>query len=170
MNVKFVNPVVNSIVNVLSAMTGLQPQLGKPSVKQSNAALGIVTGMIEYRGSRAAVSTAISFSEPVALGIAHKLLHIDVEEIDDIVRDLVGEMANMMAGGAKGTLEAEGYDLEMSLPSVFYGDNHEVPHTVDAPVVLLPFTTDIGDFYVEVAFSEAAQPHHADTEQISNIP
>jgi len=158
MNVKFVNPVVNSIINVLSAMTGLQPQLGEKSIKQDNVALGAVTGMIEYKGSQAAVSTAISFPAPVALEIAHRLLHIDVDEINDIVKDLVGEMANMMAGGAKGVLEAEGYDLEMNLPSVFDGDGHEVPHTVNAPVVLLHFTTDIGDFYVEIAYSEVEQP------------
>ena len=154
MDVKYVNPVLDSIVNVLSMMAQMKPEAGKPSIKEGSEAQGVVTGLIDFKGSQNAVSTAISFSRPVALEITKRMMHTDPEEIDDMVQDLVGEICNMMAGGAKGTLEAQGYDLELTLPSVFTGEHHEIKHTVSGPVIVLPFTTEVGDFFVELAYAE----------------
>jgi len=154
MDVKYVNPVLDSIVNVLSMMAQMKPEAGKPRIKDGSEALGVVTGMIDFKGSGVAVSTAISFSKPVALEITKRMMHTDPQEVDEMVQDLVGEISNMMAGGAKGTLEGQGYSLDLTLPSVFTGDPHEIKHTVSGPVILLPFTTEAGDFFVELVSAE----------------
>ena len=150
MDVKFVNPVLESIVNVLSTMANLTPEAGKPSIKVGEDARGVVTGMIDFSGSKAKVSTAISLSRPVAIEITKRMLREEPEDINDMVEDLVGEIANMMAGGAKAKLEEQGYDFELTLPSVISGEQHVVKHTVDAPIILLPFSSDAGDFFVEI--------------------
>ena len=150
MDIRFINPVLNSIVNVLSTMASMTPEPGAPSIKEDTHALGVVTGVIDFKGSQAHVSTAISFSKPVALEITERMLRTRPDDIDEMVEDLVGEISNMMAGGAKGKLEAEGYDFELTLPSVVAGEDHEVPHSIEGKTILLPFKTEAGDFYVEI--------------------
>lgn len=152
MDARFINPVLLSILNVLNTMANIQPRQGKLSLKTDNNALGAVTGIIDMNGKQATGSIAISFSEPAALDIGKRMLHTEFEKVDDQIEDLVGEIANMMAGGAKANLENDGFDFELSLPNVKSGDGHLVEHSVNGPTIMLPFTTDSGDFFIEICF------------------
>ena len=153
MDVKFINPVLDSIVNILVTMANLEPVAGKPSIKSDNISLGVVTGMIDLAGKQANGSVAISFSREAAFEIVKRMLRTEPAEVDEMVRDLVGEIANMIAGGAKAKLQDKGYDFELSLPTVFAGEDHEVNHSVSGTTVVLPFKTDVGDFFVEICFA-----------------
>lgn len=154
MDVKYINPALDSVVNVLKTMAGITPVIGKPSIKKDTNAHGVVTGLIDLVGNHTTGSLAISFSKAVALEIAKNMLRIEPEDVDDaMVKDLVGEMANMMAGGAKAIFQEQGYDFNLTLPSVVSGENHQVKHSVDGVTILLPFTTDAGEFYVEACFN-----------------
>lgn len=150
MDARYINPVLDSIINVLSTMAHMTPKPGKPVIKNDSQARGVVTGLIDFSGKQATVSTAISFPQPVILEITKRMLRIELEEVDEMVMDLVGEIANMMAGGAKASLEKEGYDFELTLPKVAAGEEHEIKHSINAPVVLLPFNTESGEFFVEI--------------------
>lgn len=153
MDVKHLNPALQSVVNVLSTMAGITPTIGKPTIKEDNNAPGVVTGLIDMAGKQTQGSLAISFSEPVALEIAEKMLGLNVSQIDAEIEDMVGEMANMMAGGAKAIYEEQGLDFDLTRPEVISGENHEVNHRVDGTTILLPFTTETGQFYIEACFS-----------------
>ena len=154
MDVRFVNPVLESITNVLSTMANIQPKPGKPALKADNEAQGVVTGMIDLKGKQASGSVAISFSKPVALDIAKRMLHMDADDINDMVKDLVGEIANMTAGGAKARLQDKGFDFDLTLPSVLAGEGHKVKHSVKAPTISLPFNTENRDFFMEICFDQ----------------
>lgn len=151
-DVRFVNPVLEALVNVLTTMANIQAEAGKPTLKQDCAAGGVVSGLIKLSSKQANGSVAVSFSEPVALEITRRMLRLEPETVDEMVRDLVGEITNMVAGGAKSTLEGSGYDFDMTLPAIITGDGHEIRHEIDAPTVLLPFATEAGEFYIEVCF------------------
>lgn len=153
MDVKYINPALDSIVNVLTTMAGITPVIGKPSIKKNQNAPGIITGLIDLKGKETTGSLAISFSKPVALELAKNMLRIETDVIDDMIEDLVGEMANMMAGGAKAIFEQQGYDFNLTLPTVLAGENHQVKHSVEGTTILLPFSTNAGEFYVEACFS-----------------
>ena len=154
MEAKFINPVLTSMVNVLSTMAQMEPKPGKPSLKDDSQARGVVSAVISMDGSKAKGSLAISFSKPVILDIVKRMLRQEVDEVDDMAKDLTGELSNMVLGGAKALLEEEGYDFGLSLPAVISGPDHVIEHAVDGPKILLPFTTDAGDFYVEICFKE----------------
>jgi len=152
LDARFINPVLLSILNVLKTMANIQPSQGKPSLKTDDKALGAVTGVIDMNGKQATGSIAISFSKPAVLDIGKRMLRTDFEKVDEQIEDLVGEIANMMAGGAKANLENDGFDFELSLPNVKSGDGHLVAHSVTGPTIVLPFTTESGDFFVEICF------------------
>lgn len=154
MNVKFINPVLAAMLDVLSTMAQLEPKPGKPTLKKNNVAHGDVSGIMSMVGEKATGSLAITFTEPVILDIAKRMLRRELPGIDDSVTDLVGEITNMVVGGAKGRLEKDGYDFEMSLPTVVSGKDHVVDHKAKGPKIVLPFSTDTGTFFVEICFEE----------------
>jgi chemotaxis protein CheX len=151
-DVRFVNPVLETIVNVLVQMASMQPEAGKPYIKQDQKALGVVTGIIDLVSKQATGSIAISFGGPLAFELVKRMLRAEVSEVDDMVEDLVGELANIVAGGAKGKLEEQGFDFQLSLPRVVSGEGHMVEHKQKAPTVVLPFSSDAGEFFVEICF------------------
>lgn len=154
MDVKLVNPVLTTIVNVLATMANLTPEVGKPSLKQGEVALGEVTGKMSMVSPQARASLAITFSKPVIIDIARRMLGEDFSEINDMVRDLTGEMANMVVGGAKNIFVEQGYDFDMSTPHVLYGKDHVIHHEFTGKTILLPFSADSGEFYVEICFEK----------------
>ncbi len=152
MNVEFVNPFLNAILNVLSTMATLEAKPGKPALKKGSVAKGDVTGLIGMIGDKAKGSLAITFTEPVALEITRRMLGEAPAAIDDTVIDLVGEITNMVCGGAKSALGEKGYNFDLAIPGMIAGKNHTVTHKSKGPTVLVPFATDYGEFFVEVAF------------------
>jgi chemotaxis protein CheX len=153
MEARFINPVLTSMVNVLSTMAQMEPKPGKPSLKTHDTAPGIVTGLIAMEGEQASGSLAISFPTVVILDIVKRMLREEKTEVDDMARDLTGEISNMVMGGAKGLLEDEGYHFGLSLPTVLFGEGHTIRHGVDGPRILLPFSAEAGEFFVEICFA-----------------
>ena len=154
MQAKFINPVLTSMVNVLSTMAKLHPTPGKPTIKKDNQALGAVTGIIAMEGEQAKGSLAVCFPKAVILDINKRMLHEEKTEIDAMVEDLTGEIANMVIGGAKKIFEDEGYSFGLTLPRVVSGPDHTIDHPVVGPKILLPFTSEPGEFFVEICFEE----------------
>ena len=68
--------------------------------------------------------------------------------------DAVGELVNMVSGGAKA--QFEGKEVSISCPSVVIGAKHAVYSPKDMVKIVIPFTTDCGEFAVEVAFKVSA--------------
>lgn len=150
----FINPFLHAMMNVLRTMANMQPQVGKAVIKDDNIARGVVTGFIDLMGEQTAGSMAITFPEAVALDLVERMLGERPEKIDDTVRDLVGEVTNMVTGGAKKLLSEKGYEFYLSQPLTFVGEGHQILHSVYGPKIILPFHVESGDFVVEVCFRE----------------
>ncbi|MEE8059386.1 MAG: chemotaxis protein CheX [Pseudomonadales bacterium] len=153
MNVKYINPLLESTINVLSTMAMVEATPGKPSIKNGSKPLGAITGMIDLSGKQVHGSLAISFSTLAILHITKKMLSETVDSIDDTVVDVVGEIINMITGSAKRIYSEEGMDFELTLPTVIVGTDKPINHSVQGNPILLPFTTEAGEFYLEFAFS-----------------
>ncbi len=150
MDAKFINPVLTAVVNILQTMAQVTPKPGKPSVKSDNSSLGVISGFIDLASADTHVSVVVTFSSEAILDIGSRMMHMELTEVNDVVKDLVGEMANMVAGGAKSNLEEAGYDFQLTLPNVVVGEGHQVKHSVEGVTLMLPFTTEAGKFFVEV--------------------
>ncbi|VAW84725.1 Chemotaxis protein CheX [hydrothermal vent metagenome] len=150
MDAKFINPVLKAVVNILQTMAQITPQPGKPEIKSGDISRGVISGFIDLAGSDARVSVAVTFSKEAILDIGSRMMHMELKEVDDIIKDLVGEMANMVAGGAKANLQEAGYDFDLTLPSIVVGEAHQVKHTVEGVTLIMPFSIEAGQFYVEV--------------------
>lgn len=151
-NVEIVNPFLESMSNVLATMAMLEPQAGAAAVKDEDIACGEITGIIGLVGDNFKASLAVSFSKPVILQITERMLGETIAEIDDTVIDLVGEITNMVTGGAKNLLDQKGYSIGLSTPMVVTGVGHRVTHKANGPRIVVPFSLEAGEFFVEVCF------------------
>ncbi|MBF0565693.1 MAG: chemotaxis protein CheX [Nitrospirae bacterium] len=152
MNAEIVNPFLVSLVNVLSTMAKTEAKPGKPTLKQGEKAQGDVTGVIGLSSAKTKGSLAITFKESAILQIASQMLGEEFGKIDDSISDVVGEITNMVMGGAKKLLSEKGYKFDMAIPSVIVGKDHTITHKTKGPVVLVSFETVAGNLFVEVCF------------------
>ncbi len=82
------------------------------------------------------------------------MLGEEIHSVNDIVTDLVGEITNIVTGGAKRSLSEMGYDFDLAIPGVVAGKNHIITHMTKGQTIVLPFHTEQGDFFVEICFEE----------------
>jgi len=108
MNVEFINPFLSSLINVLSTMAQTQLKPGKPRIKTDEIACGDVSGLIGMVGPQTRGSFSITFDEGLALTIMERMLGERPDTIDEEVTDMVGEITNMVTGGAKNLLGEKG--------------------------------------------------------------
>ncbi|MCG6551806.1 MAG: chemotaxis protein CheX [Candidatus Magnetominusculus sp. LBB02] len=150
LNIDFVTPFVKSTVDFMTTMAQVEVKAGKPFAKTDITAMGEVTGIISMVGEKHTASLAISFTKSAIVAITNNMLGGTIKELEMDVIDTVGEVTNIVTGGAKKLLVLKGYKFGISLPSVILGKGHSVVHTTKAPVVVIPFSTDNGDFFIEI--------------------
>lgn len=154
MNVEFINPFIKSLLNVLETMAQTKLTPGKPAKKAGEVAHGDVSGLIGMVGPQVKGSFSISFDEALALEIMHRMLGERPAKIDSDVTDMVGEITNMVTGGAKLELGSKGFEFDMATPIVVSGKQHTIKHKVDGPKIILPFKSDVGSAHLEICFDK----------------
>ena len=154
MDKNFLGAFIESVVNVLSTMATLEANPGTPVTKENEKAHGDITGLISMTGTEAKGTFAITFTEKVILEVTRRMIGEEVTGIDDTVIDMVGEITNMSSGGAKKLLSENGYRFDMAIPTVISGKDHIIRHKSKAPIIMVPFDTEAGNFFIEACFEE----------------
>ncbi|NRA59352.1 MAG: chemotaxis protein CheX [Psychrobium sp.] len=154
MNVDFINPFLESLLNVLSTMASTNLTAGKPALKKGVVAHGDVSGLIGMVGPSTKGSLSISFDESLALQIMQRMLGENPGVINEEVTDMVGEITNMVTGGAKNLLGSKGYEFDMATPIVVSGKNHTISHKTDGTKIMIPFTSPDGNAMIEICFDK----------------
>ncbi len=148
--IDYINPVIVALENAFETMLGTPIQRTGLGLKENNCALHPVSGIIGV-GGRAVGTIVLSMSHAVAQKAASAMLMTEITETDDDVMDAVGELTNMVAGGAKAKLEE--FHLQMSLPNVLCGDNCRLHFPPNAHPIAIPFKCQWGPLALEIGFS-----------------
>ncbi|WP_394130326.1 chemotaxis protein CheX [Shewanella maritima] len=154
MNVEFINPFLTSLLNVTSTMAMMELTPGKPQLKGHDIAKGDISGLIGMVGQQTKGSMSITFEEGLILEVMNKMLGEKPSNINEEVSDLVGEITNMVTGGAKNLLGEKGYNFDMATPVVVAGKNHTIAHKSKGKKLLVPFTHESGNAYIEICFED----------------
>jgi chemotaxis protein CheX len=153
MDAKLINPFVDATVKVLETMAFTKVRAGKPYLKKDEVALGDVSGILGLTGE-GNCTISVSFARQSILPIVSNMFGEKMEELNDEIRDAVGEITNMISGQARKELAELGRSLQAAIPVVIMGENHTITHVSRHTVTAIPFSTDSGDFTVEVCFEE----------------
>lgn len=150
-----IDPFVKATTKVLEMMAFLSPTVGEPYSKERGAPTGDVTGVVGVTGGGFTGSVAVSFSEPCIKALVSNMLGEEIKELGPELLDAVGELTNMISGAARAEFSSCGLDLEAGIPAVICGRSHVVSHASEAPVLVIPFTTEHGTFSVEACFENS---------------
>ena len=165
-NVGYVNPFINATINVLSTMGGVNPVPGKPHLKEGVEAYGDVSGIIGLAGEGVRGFFAVSFLEPCIFGIMSGMFGETYDTVGSEVKDAVGEITNMISGGAKAELSNKGYFFDVAIPTIVSGKGHHIRQVAGIPVIVVPFETEAGSFYIEASLYTGPLPE----EELGEIP
>ena len=151
MDVTYINPFIKSTMHVLKTVAYTEVKSGKPYLKDSEVAMGDVSGVIGLTGDVCG-TISVSFTDQCILAIVSNMFGEEITELNEEIKDAVGEIANMISGQARQELERLGRSLTAAIPTVVTGKDHSITHITTYPIVANPFSTDHGEFTIEVCF------------------
>jgi chemotaxis protein CheX len=151
MEALWINTFCTTTIEVFRTMFSIEAKPGTPRLKGEPYTSADITGIIGFSGE-AQGSIALSFPSDTALKMISTLVGAPMNNLDMEVADGIGELANIVAGNAK--KEIQGIALSISLPQVVIGKNHVLSVQSAIPVVIIPFSTPMGDFVVEFSLKK----------------
>ncbi len=110
-----------------------------------------VSAMVGFAGFKQG-NLVIHAPKEVAIGLTRDFLGMDIDEVNEDVQDAMGELANMIAGSLKPIISNNGKNVELSLPSVVYGEEYSMTVVAKADWIIVPFTVSHGRFLVGLEF------------------
>jgi len=112
----------SSVDEVFNMMLGVTCQ-AVPEIEIAEAET--ITAVVGFGGllSGACVFRA---GESTALNIAARLTGMEFSELDDTVKDAIGEICNMIAGAWKGKVPDLSANCGLSIPAVITGSNYDI--------------------------------------------
>ena len=154
MKAEYVNPFLNATKNVIETMASTSVTAGKPEIKHGNKTWGVVTGVIGLTCDQLKGNMVVSFDAASILGIVSRMLGEEFKEVNKDVIDAVGELTNMITGGAKKEFAEKGYKFEMAIPVMVSGQNVEIVQFGKGPVIVITFKTEQVAFVIEASLGE----------------
>lgn len=153
MNVAYVNPFIESTLRSLDMMAGIKADKTGLSLKEDLITTFDISAIIGLTGETSG-SIIISMPESLACKVASNMLMEEIARLNKSVEDAIGEIGNIVVGDARRALIQEGHSLSISIPTVVIGAGHKISRTGGIPCIAIPFTTQFGEFEVNVGLRE----------------
>lgn len=153
MKAEFINPFLSSAALVFKQVAGLEVKRGSLGLKSriepsyevviAFGVVGDVKGDVAYSMRK---ETALKIASTMAMGMPFESLD------NEIARSAIGELGNMITGGAMTELAARGIQADISPPTIVVGEGLKVYSVV--PAIVIPLSTDLGEIELSVALQE----------------
>lgn len=143
---------VQSIQDVANKVLEAPVEVGKPKLHEGHSSGKEVSVIIGLSGDVSGF-VAISLSKSTAAGLVSRFVGMEFSPEDPDFADGIGEIANMIAGGAKARFAAD-RQVSITCPSVVIGSDHKVAQQKDMPVIELPIETSCGELLIILVIRE----------------
>ncbi len=150
-NAKLINPFIKGVYNCMETMVGIKPVRLAPYLKGGSLATGDITGIIGFAGKNINGSIGLSFPTETALMIYNLVMNENENRLTLELMDLTGELANIVAGGAKKVFAEAGLSFHISIPTIIVGKEHTIHHQFSTSAVIIPFRLNEHSFLIEIS-------------------
>lgn len=126
MDVKIINPFIETVAEIM-------PQLGFENIIQKGinvkskrlVASGVVLtiGIVGDKKGNIVYSIDMDGAKKIA---STMMMGMPVEELDEMAKSALSELSNMLTANASIKLSNEGINVDISVPTLMYGDNMEL--------------------------------------------
>lgn len=143
--------IIAATTDVFTTMLMVEIQAGDVIQGQGGEVVSNITSMLGLGGDIRGM-LAVHCPEGVAKGITSGFLGMDVEELDDDVKDAIGEIANMVAGNLKVAFSEHDVNIELAIPTSVIGKSYRTSGMLGAERVAVPFIFNSETFLVELKY------------------
>ncbi len=162
---EFSKPFIEAAKNVFETMVFTKLDPGKPSVKKNNSSKGDVSAVLGLSGVLTKEGTekkyramlVISFPYDTYIKVAGAMLMETYTEFNEEIRDVGGEICNMIMGNAKRDLGGLGYTSDMAIPSIIEGPSHTIKYPDGTTVIIIPMKSAHGEMFLELCYAEGTE-------------
>ncbi len=156
MRVEYINPFVESAYGVIQEVLGAEVERGELYLKSTSMPVLGVAAIVGLAGD---VEGRVLFdmSKETAIQVASQMLRSmgmePIDELNDMGRATITELANMITGQAVTKLHDLGFKFDLSPPAIFTGDNMEVSDP-GVEALIVPMQIPQGKVEINVAIRE----------------
>jgi chemotaxis protein CheX len=143
--------IIAGIREVFSTMLMIELEVAQVVEGRQETISSNITSMIGLGGGLRGV-LAVHCPATVAREITGAFLGMAVEELNDDVKDAIGEIANMVAGNLKVACVAAGIPIELAIPTSIVGDSFHLSAIADARRVVVALEMAGHRFWVELMY------------------
>jgi chemotaxis protein CheX len=137
-----VKMIIKDVREIFTTMVGMEDLMHLPlQVDPVSHFSDAISGMVGLGGACNGL-VSIHIPRPLAIKVASSMLAMDLDEVNDDVRDALGEIANMIAGSFKLHLSHGGSDVHLSTPSVITGNEYIISVGNAKDILTLLFDAD----------------------------
>ncbi len=153
MKADFVNFFIEAVLNILETTAATSAKAKKPYLKKDLSAKGDITCIIKLSGDFEG-TVSVSFTKNCILSMVSNMFGEDMKEMNDEIKDAVGEFANMITGQVTTKFTELDKSTKFETSEIIMGNDHKITHIENRPVIAMPYGTDNGEFTIEVCFEE----------------
>ncbi|MGE5113652.1 MAG: chemotaxis protein CheX [Acidobacteriaceae bacterium] len=149
MKMELIQPFINAADAVLSQTLQCSTRIGDVAMEEEAyrrkgmAATVVIQGDIEGR-------VIFDIEAPTATKVASALAGSELHENDELVRETVSELANLVIGNAVTTLNDQGFRFKINPPEV-HSAEQGMKSTEDTEALVMAFDTPAGCVYMNIA-------------------
>jgi chemotaxis protein CheX len=147
----FLPPFIASTKAMFETMLGWQVEIASAAKCDEFQPGHDVTGIISFTGGLKG-TIVVSLDKDVAFAAAEAFIGERPNSINSDVLDMVGELANMIGGGAKERFNMS--DIVLGLPTTVTGNDCRVSFTPETKVETVCFNTLSGPLTVQIAIRQ----------------
>ena len=142
------------VEEVFCTMVGREDLLHLPiNVAPETHFRDCITAMVGFAG---VYSGLVSLHAPkkLALAFTSSMLGMEIDDLNDDVRDALGEITNMIAGSFKQHISRGGADIKLSTPSIVGGDDYFINAGNNLDSLTLRFASEEEWFIVSIVLEK----------------
>ncbi|MDR0600431.1 MAG: chemotaxis protein CheX [Treponema sp.] len=153
MRVEYINPFVEAAFTVLKEVMNVDVKRGDLYLKSTTMAIQGVAAMVGLAGD---VEGRVLFdmTKETALNVAGAMNGERFNDLDELAKATIQELANMITAQAVTKLHALGFKFDLTPPALFSGENMEIS-TREVEALIVPMDLgETGKIEINVAIRE----------------
>jgi chemotaxis protein CheX len=143
--------IVSATKDVFSSMGLMELEPGPPVIGRGGEILSNISSMLGLGGGLRGL-LAIHCPAGVAKDITGGFLGMEIEELNDDVKDAIGELTNMVAGNLKIYFAKIGIDIKLAIPTSVIGESYRTSGLFGPTRIVVPFISANGPFWIELKY------------------
>lgn len=155
MNVKFLNPFVESAHDILRVEMHESVQRGELRLESGSYHTEDATVIISLVGSVDG-TVFYSMSQESAIQFASALMGEKFDTLNALAQSGIAELGNVITGQASMRLAEAGFESNISTPSLIIGKGASIS-TLEYPRLIVPLVTSIGSLTIHLSLRENSQ-------------